>query len=126
MTSNTALAAQTCIVGVVVTNKSNMGSFFPEAGNSNGSNAGMCSDVAGLLSTGSGDLFELSDRSNKTDPVVFSPLLALLVAILDLIVATTPILPFRACYVIILHSKTKLITLGNHKRNVQSSVELNT
>ena len=81
-------------------------------------NAGMCSDVAGLLSYGSGNFSELSDRSNKTDPVLFSPLLALLVAILVLIVVTTPILPFGACFVIILHIKTKLITLANHKRNV--------
>ena len=28
----------------------------------------MCSDVAGPSSSGSGDLFELSDRSNETDP----------------------------------------------------------
>ena len=28
----------------------------------------MCSDVACPSSSGSGDLFELSDRSNKTDP----------------------------------------------------------
>ena len=35
------------IVGVVVTNDSNMVSFFPEVGNLNGSNANICSDVAG-------------------------------------------------------------------------------
>ena len=29
----------------------------------NGSNADMCSDVAGASISGSGDLFELSDRS---------------------------------------------------------------
>ena len=36
MTSNNAFAARTCIVVVVVTNESNMASYFPEAGNSNG------------------------------------------------------------------------------------------
>ena len=62
MTSNNAFAAQTCIVGVVVTNESHMASFFPGAGNLNGSNPDMCSDVAEPSSSGSGDLFELSDR----------------------------------------------------------------
>ena len=66
MTSIDAFAVRTCIVGVVVTNESNMASYFPEAGNLNGSNADMCSDVAGPSSSGSGDLFELSDRSNTT------------------------------------------------------------
>ena len=70
MTSNSAFAARKCIVGVVVTNESNVASYFPEAGSLNGSNANMCSDVAGPSSSGSGDLFELSDRWNKTlDPV---------------------------------------------------------
>ena len=57
-----------CIVNVVVvvTHESNMTSYFSEAGNSNGSKAYMCSDVAGQSSSGSGDLFELSDRSNTT------------------------------------------------------------
>ena len=59
MTSNNAFAAQTCIVGIVVTDESNMASYSPEAGNLNGSNADMCSDVAGRSSSGSGDLFEL-------------------------------------------------------------------
>ena len=36
----------------------------------------MCPDLAGRSRSGSGDLFELSDRLNKTDPVLFSPLLA--------------------------------------------------
>ena len=60
-----------------------------------------CSDVAGPSSSGSGDLFELSDRSNETDPeslLLFPPLLALLAAILDLSVTTTSILPLGACY----------------------------
>ena len=39
------------------------GVAFPEAGNLNGSNADMCSVVARPLSSGSGDLFEFSDRS---------------------------------------------------------------
>ena len=65
MMSNRAFAARKCIVGVVVTNESNMASYFPEAANLNGSNAGMCSDVAGPSSSysGLGDLFELSDKS---------------------------------------------------------------
>ena len=55
-----------CAVVVVVTNESNMTSYFPEAGNLNGSNADISSDVAGPSRSGSGDMFELSDRSNKT------------------------------------------------------------
>ena len=51
---------------VVVTHESNMASYFSEAINLNGSNAYMCSDVAGPSSSGSGDLFELSERSNTT------------------------------------------------------------
>ena len=56
----------TCIVVVVVTNESNMALYFLEAGNLNGSNANMCSDVAGQSSSSSSNLFELSDRSNGT------------------------------------------------------------
>ena len=62
---NNVFAAQTCIVVVAVTNKSNMGSYFPEAGNLNSSNADMCSDVAGPSSSGSGDFFEPSDSQLK-------------------------------------------------------------
>ena len=51
------------------------GVLFPEARNLSGSNAGMCSDVAGPSSSGSGDLFELSDRSNKTITLILPPLL---------------------------------------------------
>ena len=51
MTSHNAFAARTCIVGVVVTNESNMVSFFPKAENLNGNNADMCSDVAGPSSS---------------------------------------------------------------------------
>ena len=58
---------QMCIVGVVVTNKSKMALYFPKAGNLKGSNADMCSDVAGLSSSSSSNLFVLSDGSNKTD-----------------------------------------------------------
>ena len=50
---------------VIVTNESNMASYFPEAENVNGSNADMCSDVAGPSSSGSGHLFELSDGQIK-------------------------------------------------------------
>lgn len=67
-----------------------MALYFPEAGNLNGSNANMCSNVAGSWSSSSGDLFELSDRSNETIILLFLPLLA---AILDLSMTTTPILP---------------------------------
>lgn len=70
-----------------------MASYFPEAGNLNGSNADMCSNVAGSSSSRSGYLFELSDRSNETIILLFLPLLALLAAILDLSMTTTPILP---------------------------------
>ena len=66
MTYYQASAARMFIVVVVVTNESNVASYFPEAGNVNGGNADMCSDVAGPSSSGSGDLFELSDRSNET------------------------------------------------------------
>ena len=53
-----------CIRGwkVHCTNESNMALFFPKAGNLNGSNAYMCSDVAGPSTKGSDDLFELSDK----------------------------------------------------------------
>ena len=44
-----------------------MASYFPEAGNLNGSNADTCSYVAGPLSSNLGDLFELPDRSNETE-----------------------------------------------------------
>ena len=36
-----------CIVVVAVMHRFDMKSYFPEAGNLNGSNAEMCSDVAG-------------------------------------------------------------------------------
>ena len=52
MTSNNAFTARTCIVGVVVANKSNMASYFPEAVNLNDSNAEMCFDVAWSSSSG--------------------------------------------------------------------------
>ena len=70
-----------------------MASYFPEAGNFKGSDADMCCDVAGPSSGGSGDLFELSDRSKETIILLFPPQLALLTAILDMSVTTTPILP---------------------------------
>ena len=50
-----------------VTNESNMASYFPEAVNSDGSYSDTCSDVAAPSSGGSGYLFKLSDRSNKTN-----------------------------------------------------------
>ena len=68
MTLNNAFAARKCVVGVVVTNESNVASYFPEAGNLNGSSADMCSDLAGPSTSGSDDLFEPSDRSNETYP----------------------------------------------------------
>ena len=71
---------------------------FPLAENLN---ADMCSDMAGPSSSGSGDLFELSDRSNTMHRYSdFLPLLALLDTILDLTVTITTILSFGACYVI--------------------------
>ena len=81
MTQNNTFSARTCIVAVVVTNEFNMATYFPEAGNLNGSNADKCSNVAGPSSSGSGDLFELSDRSHETISLLFPPLQALLVAI---------------------------------------------
>ena len=58
----TAFAVRTCIVVVVVTHDYNMASYFLVARNLNGSSAAMCSDVAGSLFSGLGDLSELSDR----------------------------------------------------------------
>ena len=60
MTLNDAFAARTCIMVVVVKQESNMVLYFSKAGNLNGSNAYMCSDVAEPLSSDSGELFELS------------------------------------------------------------------
>ena len=40
-----------------------MASYLPEVGNLNGSNADMRFDLVGPWSSGSGDLFELLDRS---------------------------------------------------------------
>ena len=67
----------------------------------------MCSDLAGPSSSGSGDLFELSDRLNKTDPESLNR--ARMGGILDLGVTASPILPFGACYVIMhkVYSKHK-------------------
>lgn len=48
-------------------NKSKMALYFSDAGNLNSSNVNMCSDVAELSSSSLGDLFELSDESNRTD-----------------------------------------------------------
>ena len=75
------------------TNESIMTSYFPEVANLNGSNADWCSDVAWPSSSGTGDLFELSNRSNETIVLLYPPLQALLAALLDLRVTTTPILP---------------------------------
>ena len=75
MMSNNAFVARTCIVGVVVTSESNMAPYFPEAGNLNGINADMCSDVAGPSSSGSGDCLSFQIC---LDPIflLFTPLLA--------------------------------------------------
>ena len=75
MTSNNAFAA---LWEFVVPNKLNMTSYFPEARKLNGSDDDMCSNVAGRSGSGSGDLFELSDQSNKTDPVKTEVFLLLL------------------------------------------------
>ena len=76
-----------------------MASYFPEAGNLNGSNPDVCSDVAGPSSSGSSNLFELSDKSNETIIILFFTLLALLAAVLDLSV-TVSHTAFGAYYVI--------------------------
>ena len=86
MTSNNAFAARTSIVGVVATNEYNMASD-------------MCSDVAGPSSSGSGDLFELSDSSGSRTFTI-SPRPALPGAILYLSVTTATLLLFGACCVI--------------------------
>ena len=55
-----------------------------------------CSDVAGPSSSGSGDLFELSDGLNTTCTLLlFPPLLPPLATILDLSVTTTTELLLR-------------------------------
>ena len=111
---------------VVVTNECNMAAYSPEAGNLNGSNADMCCDAAGPSSSGSGDLFELSDRPNETIILLFPPLLALLTAILDLSVTKTPIMPSgrvtSSCRRSIDRGKTKTnaIKLANHKEHKQA------
>ena len=104
---NNAFTVRTCIVGVLVTNRNpmwiNMASYFLEAGNLNGSNDDMCSDVAEPSNSSSRDLFdfECGSRSRTFNSFTLFPLLlALLAAIFDLKVTTTPILPFGACYVI--------------------------
>ena len=53
-----------------------------------------CVLMAGQSSSGSGDLFKLSDRSNTTYFYYFPPQLALMADNLDLSVTTTTILPF--------------------------------
>ena len=45
-----------------------MASYFPEAGNLNGINADMCSDVAGPSSSGSGDLLNFQIGQIKLIP----------------------------------------------------------
>ena len=99
MTLNSASAVRTCIVGVPVTNESNRASYFFCARNLNGSNADRCADVVGPSSRGSGDCLSL-DLALDPLLLLFSLLLALLAATLDLSVTATPILPFGACYVI--------------------------
>ena len=75
-------------------------SYFLEAGNLNGSNADMCSEMAWPLIISSGDLFELSDIGLDSVLLLFPPLLVLQAAILHLSATTTPIIPFGACHVI--------------------------
>ena len=58
----------------------------------------MCSEVAGLSSSGSGDLFELSDRSNETIILLFPSLLTLQAAIFDLSVTSNSHTAFGAYY----------------------------
>ena len=74
MTSNNAFVAQMFINGVVVMKESNMALYFPEAGNLNGSNADMCSNVAGPLSSSLGDFFDFgSSYRSCTFTIKFSP-----------------------------------------------------
>ena len=77
------------------TDESNMASYFPEEGNLNGRNTDMCSDVAGPSSSGSGDLFELSERSNKADPESLNRADHYWPPSLDFSVTTTPETSFR-------------------------------
>ena len=72
MTSNNAFAARTCIVGVVITNESNMASYFSEAGNLNCSNANMCSDVAEPSSSGAGDFFDFGSSSSSRTFTIYT------------------------------------------------------
>ena len=82
-------------MGVVVTNESNMASYFSEAGNLNSSNVDVCFYVAGPSNSGLVDLFDFV-FSSRSCTFTIAPLLALLAAIMDLSVITTPILPFGA------------------------------
>ena len=77
-----------------------MASYFLEAGNLNGGNDGMCSDVAGPSSGGSGDFFDFGSSSRFRTFTISSTASKVLAAILEFSVTTTPILPFEACYVI--------------------------
>ena len=52
---------------VVITQESNIASYFPEAGNLNGSNVGMCFDVAEPSNSGSGDFLSFwIDHGSRT------------------------------------------------------------
>ena len=84
---------------VVVKNESDMASYFPEAGNLNGSNDDMGSDVAGWSSSGSSDSFEFSDMSNEAVILLFPPILALLAAILEFERDYNSHIAFGACYI---------------------------
>ena len=95
MTSNIAFMARTCIVGVLVTNKSNMAQYYPEAENLNGINADICSYVAGPSSSGWSDLFSRAYRSRNFP---FSPTAN--TTRHPGSVTTSPILPFGACYIV--------------------------
>ena len=75
-----------------------MASYYPEAENFNGSNAGMCSDVARPSSSGLG-AFLTWDLALDPVLLLFSPVLEQPATILDSSVTTTPILPFGECYV---------------------------
>ena len=99
-------------MGVVVTNESNMASYFSEAGNLNGSNADMCSYAAGPSSSGSGDLlrsgFQIDQRSCA---FTISPITSTTGHHRCLSVTTTPILTFGASYVI-MHIKIYCVNCG--------------
>ena len=100
----------TCIEGVVVTDESNMASSVPRSGIKM---AVMLKCVLMWMGLSVGARAICLSFQIDLDPVLllFLPLQALLAAILDLSVTTTPILPFGACYVIMHKAYSILLVL---------------